>query len=477
MAQLTILQINDTHSYVEPHQEVFYGSDGLSLRKAGGFARISGLVRRIREEVGHETLFFDNGDTFHGTYEAVTTEGEVMIPILRRLGLDAMTFHWDIAYGPDRLLEIGRHLPYPILAGNVFYKASDELFAKPWIIRQTGTLKVGIIGLASNIIDKTMPPKFSEGLYTTTGIDELPGYIKALKSQGADLILLLSHLGYPQDLEVLRQVPGIDLCLSGHTHNRIQDPVKVNDAWIIQSGSHGSFVGRLELTIEEKAIVGLDHELISLNESVPEDPLIKDLIADQRKPYRHLAQEVVGETRVMLHRNTGLESPMDNLLLMAIAQAAGTRLAFSNGWRYGVPVPPGPVTMEDLYRIIPVDPPVSAVSMTGLEIRDMLEENLEHTYARNSFDQMGGYLKRALGLKAYIKLENPKGQRIQELFLEGEPFDPDRIYQAAFVTQQGVPKKYGTDRHNLEISAIQAIRDLLAKAPFNDGQKEAFVVI
>ena len=203
---------------------------------------------------------------------------------------------------------------------------------------------------------------------------------------------------------MLRQVSGINLCLSGHTHNRIQEPVKINDAWIIQSGSHGSFLGRLELTVEEKAIIGLDHELISLDDSVPEDPLIKGLITDQRKPYRHLAQEIVGETRVMLHRNTGLESPMDNLLLMAIAKAAGTRLAFSNGWRYGVPVPPGPVTMEDLYRIIPVDPPVSAVSMTGQEIRDMLEENLEHTYARNFFDQMGGYLKRALGLKAYVKL-------------------------------------------------------------------------
>ena len=475
MKQLTILQMNDTHSYLAAHPEVFYGPRGLELKPVGGFARIGGLVRQLRQD--REVLFFDNGDTIHGTYEAVKTEGEIMIPILQQLGLEAMTFHWDIAYGPDRLQAIGAQLPYPILAGNVFRQADGELFMAPWILREAGGVKVGVIGLAANIIDKTMPPKFSEGLYTTTGAAELPGYIRDLKSAGADLILVLSHLGYPQDLELLRQVPGIDLLLSGHTHNRTQEPVQVNGGWIIQSGSHGSFLGRLDLTVGDDGISQLHHELIPLTGEIPEDEGLKELIAEARRPYAGLSSEVVGETTVLLHRNTGLDSPMDNLLLQAIREAAGTELAFSNGWRYGVPIPPGPITIEDLYRIIPVDPPVSTVRMTGQEVRAMLEENLEHTYAKNSFDQMGGYLKRALGIKAWIKLENPEGRRIQELFLAGETFDPQRVYHVAFVTGQGVPKKYGRDRRDLEISAIQALRDLLAKGPFADQLPEAFTVI
>ena len=475
MKQLTILQMNDTHSYLEAHPEVFYGPRGLELKQVGGFARIGGLVRQLRQD--REVLFFDNGDTIHGTYEAVKTEGEIMIPILQQLGLEAMTFHWDIAYGPDRLQAIGAQLPYPILAGNVFRQADGELFMAPWILREAGGVKVGVIGLASNIIDKTMPPKYSEGLYTPTGAAELPGYIRDLKSAGADLILVLSHLGYPQDLELLRQVPGIELLLSGHTHNRTQEPVQVNGGWIIQSGSHGSFLGRLDLTVGDDGISQLHHELIPLTGEIPEDEGLKELIAEARRPYAGLSSEVVGETTVLLHRNTGLDSPMDNLLLQAIREAAGTELAFSNGWRYGVPIPPGPITIEDLYRIIPVDPPVSSVRMTGQEVRAMLEENLEHTYAKNSFDQMGGYLKRALGISAWIKLENPEGRRIQELFLAGETFDPQRIYHVAFVTGQGVPKKYGRDRRDLEISAIQALRDLLAKGPFANQLPEAFTVI
>ena len=127
MKKLTILQLNDTHSYLEPHHEVFYGPEGLYLKKVGGFARIAGLVGQIRRETDHDVLFFDNGDTIHGTYEAVKSKGEIMIPVLQKLSLDAMTFHWDIAYGPDRLLEIADQLPYPILAGNVFYKDTDKL--------------------------------------------------------------------------------------------------------------------------------------------------------------------------------------------------------------------------------------------------------------------------------------------------------------------------------------------------------------
>lgn len=477
MNQLTLLQINDTHSYLESHPEIQYGPQGLDIQMMGGFSRISGLVESIRRNRSNSVLLFDNGDTFHGTYEAVDSKGGVMVPVMNRLRPDAMTFHWDIAYGPKRLLDMAEELDYPILAGNVFYRETDELFLKPWMIREAQGLKIGIIGLASNIIDKTMPPKFSEGLYFTMGDKEVSGYVSELKEQGADLIVLLSHLGYPQDIELLRQVSGIDICLSGHTHNRTFEPVRIGDAWLIQSGSHGSFLGCLDISMENGKITRVDHELLPVTEDLPEDEGMTELINDLLEPYRFLEDEVVGETSVLLHRNTGLESPMDNLLLSALRDAAGAQLAFSNGWRYGVPIPAGPLTMKDLHRIIPVDPPVSTVKLTGQEVWDMLEENLEHTYARDSFDQMGGYVKRSLGIRAYIKLENPKGQRIQQLFLDGDDFDPEAVYHTVFVTQQGVPEKFGTDRKNLELSAIEALKDYLGKGPFDTATTDSFIVI
>ena len=477
MKKLTILQINDSHSYLEPHPEVFYEASGLEIRNTGGYARIAALAEKFREEANGNLLFLDNGDTFHGTYEAVTSEGESMLPVLNLLGLNAMTFHWDIAYGPKRLLELSEKLTYPILAGNVFEKDTNKLFRQPYIVKEINDLKIGIIGLASNIIDKTMPPKFSEGLYFTMGDQELPRYIQELKDQGADLILLLSHLGYPQDVKILEKVSGIDVCISGHTHNRIDRLENVNGAIIMQSGSHGSFLGKLDLTVNENGIAQAAHELVTVHEDLAESQAMKKVIEAIMEPHREKLDVPVGETAVMLHRGTGLESPMDNLLLKALLNATGAQMAFSNGWRYGVPIRPGSITLRDLYHIIPVNPKVSTVTITGRELWDMLEENLENTYAKEAFDQMGGYVKRAMGIKAYIKIENNKGMRIQKLFAAGEAVQLEKAYQAVFVTEQGVPSKYGTDRKNLEISAIEALKNYLKQETFHLADTGSFVVV
>jgi hypothetical protein len=92
-----------------------------------------------------------------------------------------------------------------------------------------------------------------------------------------------------------------------------------------------------------------------------------------------------------------------------------------------------------------------------------MEENLDRTFAKNPYDQMGGYVKRCLGLNLYFKIENPRGERIQEFFINGRPLEKDRFYNAVFVTSQGVPEKYGKERTNLDINAIDALKLYLKK--------------
>jgi S-sulfosulfanyl-L-cysteine sulfohydrolase len=140
-------------------------------------------------------------------------------------------------------------------------------------------------------------------------------------------------------------------------------------------------------------------------------------------------------------------------------------------------VPPGPVTMNDLWNIIPVNPPVSTVDITGREIRTMMEENLEHTFSRNPYNQMGGYVKRCMGISLYCKIENPGGLRIQEAFAGGKRLDPDRTYRAAFVTSQGVPERYGTNREHLDIRAIEVLERHLAGGPVTADLQGSVVAI
>lgn len=465
-AKLTILQINDTHGYLEPHPELFWQGDQAEYRSAGGYARLLTIFSQVRRERNGAVIALDNGDTFHGTFHAVHSEGEALIEPENRLGLDAWTAHWDFAYGPNRLRELAAKLNHPLLACNCYVKATGELAYPAFKVIERGGLRVGVIGIAATIIDKTMPEHFSEGLRFTLGNEELPGHIRTLReAERVDLVVALSHLGFPQDVKLASEVDGIDVLLSGHTHNRMTRPLIINGATIIQSGCHGSFVGRLDVEFDEGKIASIQHQLIPVDDSIPDDPDMVRLVEAIVSPHRQMLAEVVGQTKTALNRNTFLESTMDNFLLLAVAEAAGTRIAFSNGWRYGAPIPPGPVTVNDLWNIVPPNPPVSTVELTGQEMWEMIEDNLEHTLAADPYQQMGGYVKRCLGLNLYVKFENPAGSRIQQCFIGDAELKRDESYTAAFVTTQGVPEKYGRNRRDLDLHAIEALKRYCAAHP------------
>ena len=167
---------------------------------------------------------------------------------------------------------------------------------------------------------------------------------------------------------------------------------------------------------------------------------------------------------------------MDNFLLQVLLENTGAQLAFSNGWRYGAPIIPGEITLNDLYNMIPMNPPVSTVEITGQELRDMLEDNLERTFSCDPYMQMGGYVKRCLGLNLYFKIENPPGQRIQKLFVGNEEVKPDQYYTAAFVTSQGVPQKYGRNREDRSVRIIDAMQAYLVKNPLLHAELRGTVV-
>ncbi len=203
-----------------------------------------------------------------------------------------------------------------------------------------------------------------------------------------------------------------------------------------------------------------------------------EIIERELDPFKGNLDTIVGETATALNRYTMLESTMDNFLLQSLLEVSGAQLAFSNGWRYGAPVIPGPVTLNDLYNIIPMNPLIGTVEITGEELMNMLEENLEKTFAADPYEQMGGYIKRILGLTVYLKIENPVGQRIQEVFVGNEPLERTRIYQTAFVTEQGIPKKYGRQRRELEIHAVEAMKEYLEKhKPLHAELRGTYTVI
>lgn len=118
MSHITLLQINDLHGYLEPHPELFELTPGAAWRSGGGIARLASVFSAVRRETNGAVVALDNGDTFHGTMPAVQTRGEALVRPMRELGLDAMTVHWELAYGFRQRRTLASGLPYPLLAAN-----------------------------------------------------------------------------------------------------------------------------------------------------------------------------------------------------------------------------------------------------------------------------------------------------------------------------------------------------------------------
>ena len=307
--------MNDSHAYFDLHQEMFWQGGHAVYRPAGGYARIATIVKQIRAESRGRTLFCDCGDTLHGTYPALNTQGQALIPILNSLGLDAMTAHWEFAYGPKVFNRLVAELNYPMLANNVYDIETKKLVYQPYTVKEIGGLRIGLVGIASNIVDKTMPPSYSEGISFTLGRDELPPIVDMLRTQEkVDLIVLVSHLGFPQDMKLLSEVRGIDVCLSGHTHNRLYKPVLNGKTIFIQSGCHGSFLGHLDLEVDGGQIVDYRHRLIEVEEEFQPDPTVDELIRRALALFKNELPEVVGETATALNRGTTLEASTDNTM-------------------------------------------------------------------------------------------------------------------------------------------------------------------
>lgn len=474
--KLNILFINDVHGYLDPHPELFYDEDGETVQTAGGYARIATLVKQVREQNPH-TLFFDGGDTLHGTKPLVDSKGGVIIPILNALRLDAMVGHWDFGYGPERLKELSGQLDFPVLGSNVFNEDGTAFFSPTALFEKEG-ITIGVIGICAMIVDKVMPEKMSRAIHCTSGKDELPGHIQHLKNRGADIIILLSHNGFPQDVAVLKEVAGIDVCLSAHTHNRIYKAIEINGSRIVQCGCHGSFLGNLTLEIEGTKIRDYQYELIKVAGTVPEEPEVGGMVKTIKEQYQGLRNTILGSTDQILHRYSTINSTLDELLLRAISFITETEIAFSNGWRFGIPIPAGNITENDLYNITPMNPPVSVVDLTGLEIKEMLEENLERTFSADPLGQMGGYVKRCFGLQVNMRIENPAGHRIQEIYHQGSHLDLNKSYQVSFVTMQGVGKKYGKNRREHAKKAVEAMKDYLKAYPeYSPGQRKTYYLV
>lgn len=473
---ITLIQQNDIHAQLTSHWEFFWEQGKPSYRKVGGLARAATVVSAIREQTDGACCLVDGGDAIHGTGPAQWTQGAAIVPALNALGVDLMVpGNWEFGFGTAVLRQRAEELAFPLLACNVFDAVTGELTFSPAAVRTIGGVTVGFVGVTSPIVTQTMPHSFGAGLRIMGGVEQVRQAVRRLRRQeGVDLVVVLSHVGLPQDVRLAAQVEDIDVLLSAHTHDRLHEPLVIGKTLVMQSGFSGSFLGRLDLTVGNGHIVSHTHSLIPLEESIVPDDNVQSAVDSVLQPYRNKLAEVIGVTATPLHRMTVLEAPMDKLITDAYQELTGAEVAFSHGWRYGPPVPAGEVTMGDLWQIIPTDPEVFTALLTGDEIRDLLEDSLESVFAADPMQQKGGYLIRTSGISARVRINNPRGARIQTLEIAGAPWNAQRRYLVAFAGSQDIRQ---TDQQKTGVHAIETLRRFFAAhAPVNAERASASFV-
>jgi len=415
-----------------------FTSLGKAYGKVGGLDRVATVINQIRA-ARPDALLLDGGDTWHGSYTNYKTEGQDMVNIMNLLKPDAMTFHWEFTLGGDRVREIVDGLPFAALGQNIFDSEWDEPAEdtfESYKFFERGGVKIAVIGQAFPYMPIANPrwmfPEYSFGIRD----ERMQEMVDEVRAQGAELVVCLSHNGFDVDKKMAQRVTGLDVILSGHTHDALPEPVLVGDTIVIASGSNGKFVSRVDLDVRDGRMMGFRHKLIPIFSDVIEpDAGVAAAIDAERAPYKAELEEVIGQTDSLLYRRGNFSGSWDDLICEALISEREADIAMSPGVRWGPSLLPGDdITREDIFNVTSMTyGEAYRNEMTGEFIKVILEDVGDNLFNPDPYLQQGGDMVRVGGLGFTIDITKPQGERFSNLTLlkTGEPIDPGRTYVVA----------------------------------------------
>ncbi|MDU8911197.1 thiosulfohydrolase SoxB [Aestuariicoccus sp. MJ-SS9] len=408
-----------------------------SYGRMGGMDRVATVVNAIRAD-RPDALLLDGGDTWHGSYTCFHTQGQDMVNVMNALRPDAMTFHWEFTLGSERVNELVEGLPFDALGQNIFDAEWDEpaeLF-KPYQFFERGGVKIAVIGQAFPYMPIANPgwmfPEYSFGIRD----ENMQAMVDEVRAEGAELVVCLSHNGFDVDKKMASIVTGIDVILSGHTHDALPEPVLVGETIIVASGSNGKFVSRVDLDVQNGRMMGFRHKLIPIfSDVITPDAEMTALIDEQRAPYADQLSEVVGTSDSLLYRRGNFNGSWDDLICDALLSEREAEIALSPGVRWGPSILPGQeITREDVWNVTSMTyGEAYRTEMTGEFLKVVLEDVADNIFNPDPYYQQGGDMVRTGGLGYRIDINKPQGERISDMVLlrTGEAIDPARAYVVA----------------------------------------------
>lgn len=402
----------------------------------GGADRMATIIRAIRAERPGRCLLLDGGDTWQGAWTNLQTKAADMVAVQKALGVDAMVGHWEFTYGADRVTELAKGLGFPFLAGNVQDREWNEDVFPTHAMFDRGGVKIAVIGQAFPYTPIANPrwmfPDWEFGIKE----EKIAARVQAARDEGAALVVLLSHNGFEVDRKLAARVPGIDVILTGHTHDALPRPVQIGRTLLIATGASGKFISRLDLDVQGGRVAGYRHALIPVfSNSITPDADMAALVRGLRGPYAADLTRVVGRTESLLWRRGNTVGTWDDVICDALLEQRDAEIALSPGFRWGTTLlPDSDITAEDVWAQTAITYPAAYRSMMkGAAIKALLEDIADNLFHPDPFYQQGGDMVRSGGITFTLDVAAGAGQRISNLRLKrnGEAIEASRDYIVA----------------------------------------------
>jgi len=432
------LHIADMHAQLDTHWE-YLPEDPQHLHRMGGFARIRTALDRERANAPGAVFTLDGGDTFQGSAIAAWTQGEAVVAPLNALGIDAGTpGNWEVVYGPEAFRKLMSEVNYKVICYNYSDKNTGKRLFPPSVILEKHGVRVAFVGATDPTTTLRQPPASVAGL-DSTRMSGLREFVQDLKrKEKPDLVVLVDHTGLAPSVQLAHDIPELDIVLSGHTHERVYSPILVGKTIVVEPGSMGSFIGRLDVTLSGGKISDYRYKLLGVDETqFAENQQVKSLIEGVERPFQAQLHAVAGATKTTLMRYDVLETTMDNFVSDAVREITHTDVAFTNGFRFSPPLAAGPITEADLWNILPFDAKLKAGQVSGKQMRAYLENEMELVYSKDPRKLSGGWGIRPSGMTILFTAGAPDGNRIKDVKIGGKEIRVDASYTIGGCEQDG----------------------------------------
>ena len=451
--EFSILITTDLHAQIHTHDEFFWENNEAVYRKRGGLAVLKTMIDSLRKQHPNHILY-DGGDYFHGHAIASLSEGEALIPLMNAFNYDLiLPGNWEVVYKKKKMLYDMGHSTAAKICANMWHKTNDAengtLIYPPYWIKYIAGAKVGFIGYTDHLVPKRQSPAYSEGIGFTHATENVAKYVKYLKEvEGCGIIFVVTHMGLAQQVGLSNDpsVEGVDFIIGADTHERVRVPIEGKYTKVIECGAFGSFLGKLDISVINGKMSSYQYELLDVDPiKFPANPAVANLVENIAAPYSKMLTEKIGSTSTPLVRYFVLETPMDNLITDAIMWKFKPDIALSNGFRFCQPlaIPQGSkeaiITKEFLWNMLPVDSTAKKGKVSGTQLLEWLEKELENAFAKDPSKRFGGWFVRFAGMEVNCTIGKPKGERVNWVKVKGQALEKNKMYDIVACEREGDP--------------------------------------